>query len=201
MMMDRLRVLPDTDGEVAHHLGRLEEVLLQLQPYDDEDDPAPAGLGPDALEALRRILGAVLPAERIPAVQLLGAAGTFELVPLRVLDLDPADLVTVGQAIAALGHALLDRNELVSEVLREFSVGPHQAPSDLVESFARAHGVLDLAADDDTRALAALIAAGPGPVVLSSDQEAVYERLTGRALAMFHLNDPLARFLYRGTDR
>ncbi len=42
MMMDRLRVLPDTDGE---------EVLLQLQPYDDEDDPAPAGLSSDALEA------------------------------------------------------------------------------------------------------------------------------------------------------
>jgi hypothetical protein len=193
----RLVAVPDTDGELAHHLGRLEEVLLQHQPYNDEDDPAPAGLGPDALEALRRILGAVLAAERTPAVQLLGAAGTFELIPLRVLDLDSGDLATDGQAIAALGQALLV-DELVSEVLREFSAGPHDAPTDLVASFARAHGILDLAPDDDTRTLAAIVAAGTSPVVLTSDQEGAYQRLTGRALAMFHLNDPLARYLYRG---
>lgn len=59
-MTTHLAALPDTDGEVAHHLGRLEEVLLQLQP---SDDPAPPGLGPDSLEALRRILRAVLAAE------------------------------------------------------------------------------------------------------------------------------------------
>jgi hypothetical protein len=192
--MGRLVAVPDSDGELAHHLGRLEEVLIHLQPYDDEDDPAPAGLGPDALEALRRVLGAVLAAERTPAVQLLGAAGTFELVPLRVLDLDSGDLATVGQAIAALGHALLVKDELVSEVLREFSAGPHEAPSDQVASFARAHGILDLAPDDDTRTFAAIVAAGTRPVVLTSHQEAAYERLTGRALAMFHLNDPLARY-------
>lgn len=200
-MTERLRILPDTDGEVAHHLSQLEEVLLQLQPYDEEDDPAPAGLGPDALEALRRILQAVLATERTAAVQLL-AGGNFELVPLRVVDLDPADLTTVGGAIAALGHALLVKDELVTDIVENFSVGPHQTPNDLVASFARTHGILDLAPDDDTRTLADLITgAGTGPVVLTSRQEAAYERLTGRALAMFHLNDPLARFLYRGTDR
>lgn len=53
--MARLFALPDTDGEVGHHLGQLEEVLLQIQPYGEEDEPAPVGLGPDALESLRRI--------------------------------------------------------------------------------------------------------------------------------------------------
>ncbi|MGH9008737.1 MAG: hypothetical protein ACRDYF_02705, partial [Acidimicrobiia bacterium] len=176
-------VLPDTDGEVAHHLGQLEEVVLQLQPYDEEDEPAPAGLGPDALEALQRILSAVLAAERTPAVPLLGA-GSFELVPLRILDLDPADLAAVGRAIAALGHALLVKDELVTDVVENFSAGPHQTPNDLVAGFARAHGVLDLGPDDDTRTLAALLAvSGAGPVVLTGEQEAAYERFTGRALA------------------
>jgi hypothetical protein len=199
-MTKRLSALPDTEGEVAHHLGRLEEVLIHLQPYDADNEPAPADLGTDALDALGSILGAVLAAERTPAVQLLGSAGTFELIPLRFVTLDDADLATVGQAIAALGRALLPAgDELAAAALREFTA-QSEAAADLVASFAQAHGLLDLAPDDDTRTLASLIVSRSDPVILTSDQEAAYERLTGRALAMFHLNDPLARFLYRGIE-
>jgi|GEM_PF-4843412 len=200
-MTDRISLPPDTEGELAQLLGRLEEVLLQLQPYDEDDDPAPAGAGPDAVEALQRILGAVLTAERIPAVELFGADGSFELVPLRAIDVNSADLAIVGRAVAALGRALLTRDELVSDLLHQFSRDREQ-PSDLVASFARAHGLLDLAPDDDTATLADLITdAGAGTVVLRQEQEAAYQRFTARALAMFHQGDPLARFLYRGLDR
>jgi hypothetical protein len=63
-----------------------------------------------------------------------------------------------------------------------------------VASFAWAHGGLDPAPDDDTRTLAALLAgAGPGPVVLTSEQETAYQRLTDRTLARLHPGrcDPL----------
>ena len=70
--------------------------------------------------------------------------------------------------------------------------------TELVAGFARAHGLLDLAPDDDTRQLAELVEGRTGRLVLTVDQEAAYRRLTDRALAMFHLSDPLARFLYRG---
>jgi len=42
MMAARLVAVPDTDGELAHDLGRLEEVLLQLQAYEPDDEPATA---------------------------------------------------------------------------------------------------------------------------------------------------------------
>jgi len=250
MMAARLVAVPDSDGELTHDLGRLEEVLLQLQPYEPDDDPAPLGLGADALAALQRILGAILAAERNPTAKLLASGGTFELIPLRFVDLDDGDLGAVGEAVAALGLALLPGgDEFAEDVLREFVDDRRkEQPGDLVASFARAHGVIDLAPDDDTRLLAAKVAAGcprcngrgwsplakpldqrlaesevtgiplselspswmkaPCPdcegsgkvarVVLTVEEERAYKRLTDRVLAMFHLNDPLARFLYRG---
>lgn len=38
----RLVVIPDTDGDLPHTLAVLEEILLQLQPYYD-DEPAAEG--------------------------------------------------------------------------------------------------------------------------------------------------------------
>ncbi len=190
-----LAAVPDTDGELAHHLVRLEEVLLQLQAYEPDDEPAPIGMGGDALAGVQRIVGEVLRAERAPTPMLVTSGGTFKLVPLRFVDLDDADLAAVGQAIAALGLALLPAgDERAAEVLREFADGD---PIDLVGTVARAHGAIDLAADDDTRLLAARISGEMGRIVLSVEEEEAYKRLTERVLAVFHLSDPLARFLYR----
>jgi len=197
--MGRLVAVPDTDGELTTSLGRLEEVLLQLQPYEAGDDPAPLGLGEVALEALQRILGRVLAAERGPTPELIASGGTFELIPVRFVELDNGDLGAIGQTIAALGLALLPGGEeAAAEVLREF-IDDREQPSDLVASFARAHGLLDLAPDDDARLLAAVTEGKTGRVLLTVDEERAYKRLTDRVLAMFHLNDPLARFLYRGS--
>ena len=197
-MPARLAAVPDTEGEVIWLLGRLEEVLLHLAPVDADDEPPPLAVGAAALEAVQNIGGAVAAAERRPTVQLFAPGGTFELVPLLFVDLDAADLAVVGAAVAALGAALSAGHELIVDVLGCFADDP-TAPEQLVAGFARTHGLLDLAADADTWALAGRLAGEGRPVVLNSAQQAAYERLTERAIALFHLNDPLARFLYRGT--
>jgi hypothetical protein len=194
----RLVAVPETDGELAHHLGRLEEVLLILQPYEPGDEPPPLGLGQIALEALQRISGTVAAAERGPTVELMASGGTFELIPLRFVELDEADLAAVGEAVAALGLALMRSTE-TADVLAEFA-DRREHPSDLVSGFARAHGLLDLDPDEDTRRLAAIVGGTTGRTVLDVDEERAYKRLTDRALAMFHLNDPLERFAYRGLE-
>lgn len=203
-MSPRLVAVPDTDEELTHILGRLEEVLLHLVPVEPGDDPAPAGLGSAALKAVQDLRGAVLAADRGPTAQLYASNGSFELVPVRFVELDEADLAVTGEAVAALGLALLPTgDEFTHDVLKEFAGHDRgfvvqDRPEDLVASFARAHGLVDLAPDADTWTLAGRLAGETGRVVLTVDEEAAYKRLTDRALAMFHLNDPLARFMYRG---
>ncbi|HVA41929.1 MAG TPA: hypothetical protein VNF50_00435 [Acidimicrobiales bacterium] len=207
--MSRLVAVPDTEGELGTLLEDLEEVLLALLPGDgrlEDDDPLPAPLGDGtALEALRRIESEVLPAERVPAVSPLAPDGHFELVPLRFVRLDPADLATLAEALAALGLATLPgRNELVGDVLDERAAGRRRlgeqgrSVGELVADFARAHGLLDLVPDADTELLADRLDNRAGRVVLTGDEHEAYRRLTERALAMFHSGDALARFLYRG---
>jgi hypothetical protein len=198
-MARRLVALPDTDGELVFLLGRLEEVLLALAPIDADDEAPADALGPVALQAAQNIRAGVLAAERRATAQLFAAGGTFELVPVRVVDLDESDLAALGAAVAAFGSALLPAGDgFTAEVLAGFAHDRAQ-PAQLVAGFARAHGLLDMAADGDTLSLAARTAGAAGAVVLSAAGEAAYERLTDRALAVFHGNDPLARFLYRGT--
>jgi hypothetical protein len=197
-MSKRLAAVPDTDEELLYILGRLEEVLLALVPVEPDDEPAPIGLGADALEAVQNIRSAVAAAERGPTVQLIASGGNFELIPVRFVELDDGELAAVGEAVAALGLALLPGGaEMAADVLAGFADDAAK-PADLVADFARAHGLVDLAADDDTRALADRLPRENTRVVLTPSEEAAYQRLTERALAMFHLNDPLARFLYRG---
>ena len=151
MNSDRLVAVPDTDGELAHALAVLEEVLLQLQPYEADEPPAPLGLGAEVLDALERIQGTISAAERSAGPVLMAAGGTFELVGVRFVHLDDTDLATVGEAIAALGLGLVrDGDEVIADVLGEFVEGPG-TPGALVASFAQAHGLIDLAADQDTR--------------------------------------------------
>jgi hypothetical protein len=84
------------------------------------------------------------------------------------------------------------------EALRHFA-GHDQSCQDLVVSFAQSHGILDLAPDDDCRFLVeSLIRDHSGRVVLSPAQDQAYGRFTQRLLDL-QLNDPLARFLFRGS--
>lgn len=197
-----LVAIPDTDGELAAILGHLEDVLLAVQPYDADDEPVPDDLDPDALTAAQRVIAAVIATERTPATPLYAPDGRFELVPLRFVDLGPADLAALGRAVAALGRATLPAgDELLTQVLAQAADAQrhlHLTPTAVVESFARAHGLLDLRPDADTELLAGL-AGATSPVVLTASQYEAYRRLISRVLGMFHAGDPLAPFLYGGT--
>ena len=182
----RLVALPDTDGELAHDLSRLEELLLLLQPYDPGDEPAPPGLGPVAVEALHRIRETVVSAVRVPAPEVIAADRRFEPLAVRFAELDDGDLAAVGDAIAALDRSLAaDGQERTTGALRQ-ETAAEEEPADLVAAFARAHGVLDLRPDDDTRLLAHVVATHPRRLVLTRHQEHAYQRLTERVLAAFH---------------
>jgi hypothetical protein len=198
-MARRLVAVPDTDEELVLLLGRLEEVLLALVPVESDDEPPPISLGAVAVAAVQNIRGAIVAAEHGPTAQLLGRGGTFELLPMRFVELDDVDLAALGAAVAALGMSLLPGgDEFTHELLAGFADDPAR-PSELVAGFARAHGLVDLAADADTWTVAGRIAGETGRVVLSAAEETAYQRVTDRALNMFFLNDPLVRFLYRGV--
>jgi hypothetical protein len=77
------------------------------------------------------------------------------------------------------------------------SPGTAKVRQDLVVNFAQAHGILDLAPDDDSRFFVQTLIREQGLVVLSPAQEQAYRRLSRRFLDL-QLNDPLARFLFRG---
>lgn len=199
----RLVAVPDTDGELLALLGALEEILISVDPFEDdpEDWHSPASpLGDGrALEALQRVISELADAERSPAPRPLAPDGRFELVPVRFLTLDGADLAVMAQAIAALGQATLpSAHEFVADVLAEHAAGGRQRPADLVAGVARAHGLLDLVADVDTVLLAGRLTDASGPVILTPPELAAYERLTERVLAMFNPGDPFERFVYRG---
>lgn len=108
---------------------------------------------------------------------MLGPDGKFELLPLRVVEVDAADLAVLARAAAALGHALA--TEPSSELVEAMTVGaeaaapttgPPPSPRDLVEGLARAHGLLDLAVTNDTALMIDRLTAGGGADIVLSDQ-------------------------------
>jgi hypothetical protein len=181
----RLVALPDTDGELTHDLGRLEALLLLLQAYDPADEPAPPGLGPAAVAALQRVRGNVLAALRGPGPEIIVADRRFEPLAVHFAQLDDGDLGLVGDAIAALDRSLgHGGHDLAAGALRE-ATAPEEEPADLVAAFTRAHDVLDLRPDDDTRLVAHVVATHPRRLVLTVHQEDAYQRLTERVLTTF----------------
>jgi hypothetical protein len=179
----RWATVPDTDGELTHTLAVLEEILLHLQPVD----------------ALQRICMRLHAAEGSGGPELYAPNGTFNYPALFFFGLLNEDLAAVGRAIAQLGASLLPAgDEFVREVINEFNeLAPKTKAQDLIVQFTQAHGILDLAPDDDTRLLSDTLVKETGRVVLTPEQDGAYTRFTDRALAM-SLDDPLQRFLYRG---
>ena len=194
----RTVLLVDDDGESAAVLGRLEEVLINLQPFEDDDAPAPADLGQVERDAAGALALAVSRAERQPGARF--CAGTFDFGEVRAVQIDAADLEAVRRAIAALGRALLPQgNADVREVIESWcdhTRARPETPQELVARFATVHGILDLAADTDVELLVPLTHT-PGPVALDKSQEAAFRTYLDRLMAM-QQNDPLQRFLYLG---
>lgn len=187
----------DDEGDLAAALTLLEGVLLQLQPYADDDEPAAPDLGPAELEALQRISLALHRIDWAAAADFYGAGG-FNFGKVHALQLADEDLAAVGRAVAALGASLLPGGDTYArEALEEFRHGPgmwgrERTSEQLVTELAQAHGLLDLGPDADVAMLAPLTTRA-GRVDLDADQEAAYRRHAERLLAM-KLGDPLERF-------
>lgn len=197
-MTPRSVLLLEDDGQVASSLSLLEEVLLQLQAFDDDDEPAAPDLGPVELEALQRVSGAVRRAGREQSADFFGA-GDFNFGKVRSAALATEDLASVGRAIAALGRSLLPGGDSYAREALDTSAQAsmrRRSGHELVTELAQAHGMLDLVPDADVEALVPLTLRG-GVVHLEATQEAAYRRYVERVLAM-KLNDPLERFTHLG---
>lgn len=106
------RLLPDLDDRLTTALNQVEELLLEVA-AGEEDDPAaawPAPLaGGRALQAVRRIWDAVAPTQGERAAKagltgrLLAPDGRYEHMPLRLAEIDQADVGALAGAAAVFG--------------------------------------------------------------------------------------------------
>jgi hypothetical protein len=205
-------LLPDLDIDLTHAMTALEELLLAYAAWEEDDDGEPAELpaplaGCAALEALQRLWEAIAPTQGERAIKagttgrLLASNGQYEFVPLRIMEVDQADIDTLAATARVLGdpHAPTVVHEVLADADGQPMVGGMSA-GELVMRTAQLAGLLDLADTDDTKQLRErLAAAGPADdVVLTRDEEDAYRRTVDRLNAMWALGDPLARFIYDG---
>lgn len=207
------RLIPDLGDELCCVLRQIEEVLLTLAAWErGPDEPAglPAPLaGREALHALNRVQDAIRPTQTYtddrgvqhppPAGvgngRLLGPGRGYEHRPLRLVELEESDVDVLNTAAVALGMtlALEPSSELTEAIIAgaeaAYSAGTGDTellPVALVESLARALGVLDLAVTEDTRLLVARLQAAAGEdMELAPSDETAYSRLTERINGMW----------------
>lgn len=203
------RLVPDLDEELTSALNQIEELLLEVAGWEDED-PEVAWPPPRPAEQRWRQYNASRPRSRRRKAsgaqaagrtgRLVAPDGRYEHMPLRLADIDAADVAALAAAAAVFGDPRAPDH--VQEALEHaaglaYSTGDDKGRTRLVMTAAQLAGLLDLAPDRDTEILTALIEdAGPGDVILSSSGEAAYQRYATRANAMWSLGDSLARYLY-----
>jgi hypothetical protein len=130
--------------------------------------------------------------------RLLGPDGRYEHMPLRFVDVDPADLNTLAATAAALGRGVATGDYDIATVIGDFTRhgGPNK-PEDVISEIARLHGLLDLAWTDDVQQLhTAIAAAGDAETTLTHELEAAYQRTAARLNGMWALGSGLDRHLY-----
>lgn len=210
----RTVLVPDLDGELLVPLRALEEVLLSLSLWEDDDRedpptdrepvtlPAPLADGV-ALAAVQRLAAALGPTQsRGPELgRLLAPDGSYEHAALTVLELPAVDVETLSATAVALGHPLLDPD--VADVVQTFAeqLGDTYQRVDrteLVSRVARLAGLLDLEATDDSRRLVERLQANPPglDLALTDEEEAAYVRTADRLNRMWALGSGVDRYLY-----
>jgi hypothetical protein len=200
----RTVLVVDLDGEPLAPLRALEEILLCLGTWEDDDrhhpgtdtDPlrVPAPLADRvALAAVQQLFTALAPTQsRGPERgRLLAPDGRYEHAPLTALTL-PA---------AALGHPGLDPDigELVDAYADQLTGGYRRTDrTELVSLLARLAGLLDLSPTDDTRLLTARLRATPPGTdcVLSDAEEAAHARTADRMNHLRARGSGIDRYLY-----
>jgi hypothetical protein len=210
----RTVLVPDLDGELLAPLRALEEVLLSLGSWEEEDradppqDGAPLTLPAPladriALDVVQRLAAVLGPTQsRGPGQgRLLGPDGRYEHAPLTVLTVAAGDVGVLSATAATLGHPGLDAD--VVDVVQTFAeqLGDTYRRVDrgeLVSLVARLAGLLDLAPTEDTTLLRTrLLAAPPGAdLVLTEAEELAYGRTVDRMNAMWAHGSGIDRFQY-----
>jgi hypothetical protein len=207
------RLIPDLDDELTSALSQAEELLLEVAAWEDEDPetrwPAPLA-GGEALAAVRRLYDALAPVQGKGAAEagltgeLRAPDGKYEHVPLRVADVDDADIGRIAETARIFGtpdapHHVTAALEAAAgaTIYREPLISGDETRTRLVMTIAKLAGLLDLAPDDDTVLLSRVIAGQRADtIILTPDGEAAYKRFTRRANAMWALSDPLRMYEY-----
>lgn len=198
--------IPDTGGEVQGALDRLDELLTLIWQWELARPDRHAGVGlrlaTSRAHALERISIAVRRAEAEGPAQPIAPDGRNTLVPLAWARLGRADLVTFGQAVLALGRAWgPGADELVYDALAETAASQgDRRPEDLLAEATRLNGLFWLPWDMAVARLAAALPAGAGRVVLDRRTHALHEQLVDRLLGVWHADDPLTPFPFRGDQ-
>jgi hypothetical protein len=200
----RTCVVPDLGEALTAALMSTEEMFVAVGmavKFGGLVTPLPPPLdGRTALGAAVRVAWAVAPTQSGPGrvlPRLLAPDGRTRHVALRFVELDPADLEVLGAAARAVGRCVLPGagvDELTA-VLEQHAAGRDTTVGALVFQLARLHGLLDLAWTDDVALLYSRIcAAGPADVVLTSAEEAAYQRTAGRFDGMWTPGSGAIRF-------
>ncbi|RBY96563.1 LuxR family transcriptional regulator [Blastococcus sp. TF02-8] len=209
----RTVLVVDLDGEPLAPLRALEEILLCLGTWEDDDrqDPGadteplrlPAPLADRvALAAVQRLLTTLAPTQsRAAEGRQLAPDGRYEHAPMTVLSLPAADIDLLSTTAAALGHPGLDPDitNLVDASAEQLNLRYRRAGrTELVALLARLAGLLDLAPTDDTRLLTARLRATPPGVdsVLSDAEEAAHARTADRMNHLWAHGSAIDRYLY-----
>lgn len=210
----RTVVVVDLDGEPLTPLRALEEILLRLGTWEDDDqeDPStdpeplrvPAPLADRvALAAVQRLLTVLAPTQsrRPGRGRLLAPDGRYEHAPMTALTLPAADIDVLSATAAAVGHPRLDPDiaELVAAHAEQLAGGYRRTGrTELVSLVARLAGLLDLFPHRRHPA-AHRPAAGHPPgtdCVLSDAEEAAHARTADRMNHMWAHGSGIDRYLY-----
>jgi hypothetical protein len=216
-------VVPDLDDELLHALSTLDETLTGLRNWreadafalepGDEPTAWPSPLNDEAArDALERLAKAIRPTQGteqpLPrwwagSGHRLGMGerpdGRYEHVPLRLVDLDQADLDTPAAAkqtlglAAQLGASGAGTAAWLSEALHDVSNDLDGTPVDLVSVLARGQTSPGPRTSSCCTARpwpAATTCGSDGPL------EAAYERTANRLNDMWTLGNQLQRWLY-----
>lgn len=204
----------DLDGEPLAPLRALEEILLCLGTWEDDDrqDPSagteplrlpPPFAGRVALAAVQRLLSALAPTQsREPwRGRLLAPEGRHEHAPLTALTLPTADINVLSATAAALGNSALNPEiaDLVSTFAEQLGSGYRRTDrTELVSLLARLAGLLDLAPTDDTRLLITRLRTTPlgTDCVLTDAEEAAHARTADRMNHIWAHGSGIDRYLY-----